>query len=86
LQNFWFAIPEGGRDAYPHKVTKWHYFTETHLLPTYHSVVLDVHVFQTKVEFVALQLLHAAHFTIKIFLYLLVPNLLYYYFFLVKVE
>jgi len=39
---------------------------ETRLLPTFHSIVLDVHVFQTKVEFLAIQLLKAFKFKIEI--------------------
>ena len=37
----------------PPKIKKkeYRYFTETRLLPTFHSVVLNVQVFQTEVEF-----------------------------------
>ena len=42
---------------------KYYYFAETRLLRTFHSVVLDVHTFQTKVDFVAIQLLK--HFVLK---------------------
>jgi hypothetical protein len=44
----------------------YRYITETRLHLTFHSVVLDVHVFQTKAEFVAIQLLKALHFETKI--------------------
>ena len=48
------------------KQQKYRYFAETRLIPTFNSDVFDVHVFQTKVEFVALQLLKALHFKTKI--------------------
>jgi hypothetical protein len=43
-------------------------FAETRLLLTFRTVFLDVHLFQTKVEFVVLQLLQALHCKIKILL------------------
>jgi hypothetical protein len=47
---------------------------KTHLIPTFHSVVLYVHVIQTKVEFVSLQLLQALILKLQLYRYLLEPQ------------
>jgi hypothetical protein len=61
-----FAIPDGSHDTKTKKITKIFLHHRNKFSSAFSFVVLDVHVFQTKVEFVAIQLLKV-HLKLKFY-------------------